>query len=295
MVTRDHEAPIELLDRMPELVPRLMALADWRAPEDGVITVEDISERATDFNPTEARADRVYGVKHDGGLSATVIVEVQRRRDDMKPRTWPLYMASVWARKGCAVYLLVICPSAKIAAWAGEPIRIGTQMVLQPTAISPESFPKVTDPDDYREDAAIAVFSALLRAKNPDIEEVLEALMTVLAKIPVDQAQGYAGVLDEVLPVQAREILERLMATGTHEFQRMNERIYSRGLSEGEARGEARGELKRQRQMTVALLAIRGIGTPEAVERIESCDDIDALTIWFTRAATATTAEEIFD
>lgn len=47
--------------------------------------------------------------------------------------------------------------------------------------------------------------------------------------------------------------------------------------------------------MTLRMLEWRGISVPDAVrERVESCTDLDQLTIWSQRAVHATAADDLF-
>lgn len=60
----------------------------------------------------------------------------------------------------------------------------------------------------------------------------------------------------------------------------------------GEKRGEKRGEIK----ALLKLLGLRGIAVPaETRARIEGCTDSDLIDRWFTRAATASDIDEVFD
>lgn len=59
-----------------------------------------------------------------------------------------------------------------------------------------------------------------------------------------------------------------------------------------ELRGEKRGEIK----ALLKLLGLRGIAVPaETRARIEGCTDSDLIDRWFTRAATASDIDEVFD
>ncbi|MEV3997092.1 hypothetical protein AB0K62_15655 [Streptomyces halstedii] len=71
----------------------------------------------------------------------------------------------------------------------------------------------------------------------------------------------------------------------------LSEEIRDEGRDEGRALGEARGQAK----SLLMMLDLRGVVIPdEAREKINGCVDTELLDRWFTRAATATSAEEIF-
>ncbi|HZN19336.1 MAG TPA: hypothetical protein VFB84_14345 [Micromonosporaceae bacterium] len=64
----------------------------------------------TDVVPTEYRADAVVTLDVADTPVFAVVVEVQLRADARKRRTWPVYVTTVYARLGCPVVLLVVCP-----------------------------------------------------------------------------------------------------------------------------------------------------------------------------------------
>jgi hypothetical protein len=95
------------------------------------------------------------------------------------------------------------------------------------------------------------------------------------------------------LPSAARDFLEALMTTTAHPYQSdFARRYFDQGEAAGEAKGEARGEAK----AVLAFLDARGIEVPDEVrEQIATCTDIDQLDTWVRRAATASTAHDLFE
>src|SRR5919106_5588116 len=86
----------------------------------------------TDAAPTEYRADVVITLTANGAGDVdggdpvlAVVVEAQLRVDTRKRRSWPAYVATLHARLGCPVALLVVCPSAAGGAPGGGPIVFG--------------------------------------------------------------------------------------------------------------------------------------------------------------------------
>jgi hypothetical protein len=100
-----------------------------------------------------------------------------------------------------------------------------------------------------------------------------------------------------VLPEAARQHLEELLATRTHEYQSEFVRRYvfqrrAEGRIEGLAEGLAEGEVR----PLLAVLAARRIDLPdEARARITACTDTVTLTAWIGRAATADRIEDVLD
>ncbi|MFI6964872.1 hypothetical protein ACIBN5_24180, partial [Streptomyces sp. NPDC050255] len=71
----------------------------------------------------------------------------------------------------------------------------------------------------------------------------------------------------------------------------MSEEIRDEGRAQGRAQGQAQG----QADSLLLVLDVRGIAlTEEAREMITACTDTHLLHHWLERAATATTAEEVF-
>ncbi|MCD0448489.1 hypothetical protein LO762_04660 [Actinocorallia sp. API 0066] len=62
------------------------------------------------------------------------------------------------------------------------------------------------------------------------------------------------------------------------------------------AEGEARGAAKYKAEAIVAFLKARGVLVPHTVrDRITACADLDQLDRWIERAATVTSADQLFD
>ena len=68
-----------------------------------------------------------------------------------------------------------------------------------------------------------------------------------------------------------------------------------RYFDQGEAKGEAKGEARGRAEDVLAVLGARGIEVTDDVrERVSGCTDLGQLRIWILRAATATTADDLF-
>ena len=74
------------------------------------------------------------------------------------------------------------------------------------------------------------------------------------------------------------------MATGTYEFQ-----------SEFAKKHQARGRVEERAQAILDLLEARGLPVPDDVRtRILACADGDQLSVWFRKAVTAPTVDQVF-
>lgn len=82
------------------------------------------------------------------------------------------------------------------------------------------------------------------------------------------------------------------MATGDYDWVNV---FAHRHQAIGEARGEAQGRRDGVVELVHQLLELRGIEiTSQQHARIEQCTDETTLIEWHRRAATATTADEVF-
>jgi PD-(D/E)XK nuclease family transposase len=102
------------------------------------------------------------------------------------------------------------------------------------------------------------------------------------ATFTMEELQAYEKTRDEIR--QVLEIAEARWAEGKAE-----------GLVEGETSGLAKGEVKAKVGAILAVLAARGVPVGQEVRaRIEACKDAATLDRWIIRAATASSAEDIF-
>jgi len=244
----------------------------------------------TDIAPTEYRADAVITLVDQGSVVLAVVIEVQLRIDRQKRRSWPAYVATLHARLGCPVVLLVVCPVQTVADWCTPPISIGPPgSVLTPVALGPTQVPVITDLNAARRLPELAVLSALAHGASADPITVFDALLTALDVIDREHASLYTDLIFAVLPAAARDCLEEFMTTTSHRYQSDFARRY---FHQGEIEGEARGEAK----ALFAILEVRGIQVPDHVrDEIASCTDLDRLDGWVRRAATANKIEDLDD
>jgi hypothetical protein len=280
--THLHEILIEIFRERPSLVADLLG-GQIRMALPAFDEARLSSGELTDIAATEYRADAVVTLHNEGGQPVlAVVVEVQLRTDPQKLRSWVSYVATLYARLGCRVALLVVCPKQSVADWSALPITFGPPgSVLTPVAIGPDHIPRVTDPLEARRTPELAVLSALAHGGDPNPAPVLNALVEGLHVVDLEHFELYTDFLRAVLPAAARDCLEEFMPIAGYQLQSDFAR---RQIREGEARGEARGEAK----ALLMILDARGVSVPEEVRaRIAECTDLDRLASWVRRAATA--------
>lgn len=284
-----HEALVELFRHRPELAAELLADAFGVAvPSHQGARLE--AGDLTDLAPTEYRADVVVVLTDHDAPVVAVVVEVQLRRDLAKRRSWPVYLATLYARLRCAAMLLVVCPDPATAIWCAAPIELGHPgWTLCPLVLGPDRVPVVTDAVQAARSPELAVLSAVAHGRYREHEKVLDALMAALEAVDHDHANLYADVVLAALPEAARQYLEDLMTTGTYEYQSdFARRYFGQGKTEGRTEGKA--------EAVLAVLAARSVEvSAQAHRRIAECSDLDQLESWLRRASTAESISDLFE
>jgi hypothetical protein len=274
---------------------RPILAADLLAGQLGVTvpTFQNARTAPSDLNnnePTEYRADLVINLTDGDDVVLAVIVEAQLRPDRRKHRSWPAYVATLYAQLGCPVVLLVVTAKPWVAARCAVPIQVGLpDFVLTPLVLGPKQVPVVTDPELARQNPEMTVLSAMAHGhRGPEQTAVFEAFLAALNALDQGAAKRYADVVLKVLPAAARDHLETLMTTKSHPYvSDFARRYYDQGEAKGEAKGEATAVL--------AVLDARGIEVSDEVrERVSGCADLGQLETWIRRAATANRADDLF-
>ncbi|MER6065637.1 hypothetical protein ABT167_31640 [Streptomyces sp. NPDC001792] len=313
MVSSAHEAMHQIFREDPGLFARALPRAGIPFPEPTAIQLLDTD--LTEIRPLARRVDTLLRVEtaEDGGF--LLAVEAQGKPDPDEPGSWTYYLAHLYAKYQLPPVLLVVCRDKATATWAAEPVRVGlpghTSIAVFPLVLGPGNVPAVTDPNEAAEDLALAVFSALVHAKDPGLPAILDALAEAVADTGGETAKRWAEFTEVGLgDTPARALWRRLMATYTPRFpgsgtiveEAINEGL-AKGLAEGRAEGRAKGRVegraegraKARAEDILRILDVRGIEISGADrDRVMCCEDLDALGVWFDRALTVTSGEELF-
>ncbi|MGW0711911.1 hypothetical protein ACWD4G_39160 [Streptomyces sp. NPDC002643] len=317
MVSSPHEAMHRIFREDPELFARLLPRAGIAFPQHTAI--EPLDTDFTELKPLERRVDSFFRVRvadEEGGF--VLAVEAQSEPDSNKHRSWPYYLAYMYAKYRLPPFLVVVCKDKATASWAAEPIRVchgfHTSMLVFPLVIGPGNLSAITDPDEAAKDVPVAVFSALAHAKDPGLPAILEALSSAVAEQragaggnagaePVDWAEFVEIGLGDG---PGREYWRHLMATYRPNFPGSNTIVEeswlkgrdegkAQGHAEGKAQGHAEGEARGRAEDILHILGMRGIEVSASVrERVTACTDLEALRTWLDRSLTATSGEELF-
>jgi hypothetical protein len=263
----------------------LRDLFDVDVPEHACVEVAP-----ADFNDRPSRdcvADTVVIVGPSYERSFAAIIEPQLKIEPSKLTSWPRYAAALWLREDCEIEVLAICPDAKVAAWASQPIPTKLPgYALRVRVIGPDQIPIITDVARAMESPELSALSVMAHGHR---REVAMTFMTALEKVPHEHAPYYYEYAHRLSPLTVRRILEELMtSTAWPVYSPFAREHFGKGKVEGLAEGEAKAVL--------SVFQARGITvTDEARARIMTCTDVDQLDEWVRRAVTAATVEELFD
>lgn len=289
MPSFQHEALLVLLRECPELVIDMVEqVAGLAVPRAGPLRA--IEADFTQAIPTEFRADLVVEVGDPPTLR--VIIESQRRRDDRKRRSWPLYVAAAHARDGCPTLLIVIAWSRSVARWARRPIESFQPGIhFRPHVIGPADTPVISDLEQARRYPALAVLSSLLHG-HPD---VARAALRALDDVDDHHAILFSDLILGALDRAARAVLEAEMSINykypQSDFARKH---YDRGKEEGKEEGQ-------QESLRAALLRIVTVRLGEVpapiADRVSETADPTVLLGWIeevTKAADDASVLRVF-
>ncbi|MBZ0232496.1 MAG: hypothetical protein K8M05_09230 [Deltaproteobacteria bacterium] len=272
MPSLPHEAPLAVLREAPQLVAELLRdLLGVDVPAYAIAETADAD--LTQVVPTELRADLVVVLRGPEPARPPVlgvVVEVQRRRDERKRWSWPLYVASLHTRLGCQVCLLVIATDPGTAAWAASPITTlqpGSPFV--PLVLAPDQVPRV-DSQSARRQPWLAVLSALAHGNREGGVAIALAALDAVASLPEAHATLCFDLIVASLDDAGRRALEEMMETRKYEYQSEFARRYF-------GAGQVQGSLLMARTILLALLERRFPVDPALRARIDACEDADRL------------------
>ena len=280
----DHEQLVELFRTRVDLACEL--LRRCAGIDLAGATIEAGSIDLSQVAPTEYRADAVAVVRDAAGRpAAATITEVQLSIDVDKRKSWPVYVAALYARLGCPVYLLVLAPNRGTARWARQPIRLGPAgFVLTPTVIDFASMPRITDLDTARGSPELAILSALAHPER----EIADAAAAAILTLDTDHQALYLDLLLETLPAALRRHVEATMDIKNYVFKSDYAKRYI-GIGREEGREEARIAAIELARVKLGALTDDEIQTIRAVSGVALTQLIVAL----GRATTATEARSI--
>jgi hypothetical protein len=297
-----HEAPLELFRRNPMVVAALLRRAGIAIP-DGVtaaIGSPDLSVVTT----KQFIGDNLTVLTDAAGRAIRVTLnEPQRKPEDSKSWSWPVYLTVARSRYKCAATLLVICYDKRTADWARQPIDTGhPDFVLKPVVIDASNTPDPADPAFAEVAPELVVLAAHTGALDLDDAQARDLAVAMVSSLETERAELYASLILNVASTSARLALEGLMAS-THikidpvatRFAQDLARLKEEAKAEGRAIGEAEGQTLGETKMLLLIAAKRGIPIDdETRDRILACTDTATIESWADQVLTGASAAEIF-
>jgi hypothetical protein len=302
-VSLHHEAPLEILRRVPGLAIALLRTLGPASAADVAIRTTEVQRVDTELNeakPAVYQADFVAILRDASGEpTAVVVIEVQRDIEPNKLKTWANYVTYLVCRNDVPVFLLVIATSDDVARWAAGPHEVSPQFSYAPAVLTAERLREARMREGIESDSAFAALSVVI---NPSVdEETTQDTVRSLVEPPTDSPETRDGtnpLIDEslrrlfvqlifdVAHTALKATLQKLVEgkMDIQEVIRMHQR--DEGRAEGRAEGKARSLL--------VVLQVRGIEVDKPIEsRIHGGTD-DELEDWLRRAVTAETIEDVF-
>ncbi|WP_335984138.1 hypothetical protein [Streptomyces sp. CA2R106] len=283
MVTSSHEAMHRIFQEDAGIFARTFDRLGLPLAEP--VAVSLLSPDATELMPVERRIDTLLQIDSADGESYLLAIESQRRKDAGKCASWAYYLSYLHTKYGKPAVLLVTCQDERTARWAEGPFHYGIpqwrSMTVRPLVLGPHNVPVITDPDDAVRDVPLAVFSAITHGHSRDADTMLKALSSALRTLDDDTATIFRELTELGLGTgPAAQIWKDLMAIDTSFFRSASsQKLRAEGITRG----------------LFILVESRGITlTDEQHAKAAACEDPAVVDVWFRRALTATTAEEIF-
>jgi hypothetical protein len=291
MVNSSHEAMHRIFQEDPGIFVR--AFKGQGVPFADPVSASVLPSDLTEIKPLERRVDTLLRIRAADDTVYLLAVEAQSKRDRDKPASWAYYLAHLHAKYGLPALLLVVCRNRGTAEWACKTVDFGLPqwptLTLRPLVLGPHNLPVITDKALAAQDVPLASLSAIAHSADRDAGAILEALASALETIDPEQAMVYLELTELGLgTTPAAQIWRDLMKTDLSFFRsETSQRLRAEGHEEGREEGLAAGVL--------LVLEKRGIDVPEDVrQRVTHCADPGTIDVWYERALTATTAEDLF-
>ncbi|WP_411151358.1 hypothetical protein [Streptomyces sp. A30] len=285
MVNSSHEAMHRIFQDYPGLFTGVSKALGLPLIQPTSVTV--LPTDLTEIQPVERRVDTL--LRFDGDEPILLAVEAQSAKDPNKPASWAYYLSFLHTKYKTPPLLLVVCQDRATAEWAAQPVLIGPRwwasLTLRPLVAGPHNMPVINDPEEARADLALATLSAITHAREAAVDGILKALSTALQDVP-------EAVADPIIEFTARGLgVNRRAGELWRNLVAVDLSFYKSYLSE-EIRDEGRAQARVED--ILHLLDRRGVEVSDTDrERVTSCDDLDVLDLWFDRAITATSAEQV--
>ena len=302
-LTVTHEAPLELIRQCPDVAVDLVrAMTGLRLPADAKATLGPTSLNAV--VPAEFTADSVVVVtdRSTDTPALIIVVEPQGREDKTKAYSWPAYLANAREAVQCpAAVLIVVCPDPSEADKCRKVIQMGHPgWDLWPIVIDPLHAPAEKGASPY-----LTLFLACLPALDMESEDTARRVLTAIRDTGASHAERkrLTTIILKRASDAARQILEAMMIAEEwkddfiESYVKIGEdKGRERGRQEGRQEGREEATAETKAQDVLKLIGLRRLQlTKDQRARVTPAAGLTKLDAWFERAATATTAADVFN
>ena len=287
-----HDGLVELVRQHPPLAVDLVRLANAYPLPANVVAVlgsEDMTDVAPVSNDPEPKpqkytADAVV-VASDlatGKRELAIVVEPQGEFDEDKDISWPVYATTARKANKCPKSaLIVLCWDATEAGKCRSTIEVGPRgFNLSPDVIDRSHAPDLEKVGPY----TVLCFAGLkaIDLRTDGGQDQVIAAVEATGASRHDRSKLSKFILGIAPTAASRRQLEDKMKSFTH-----RDEFVDGFIEQGEARAKAQDILK--------VLNFRGLKpTDEQREQVTASTDLAQLDLWFDRALTATSADEVF-
>jgi len=298
-----HEAVVEILQNEPELVLLLLSQAGvhLRFPAPVVVDPSDsnLTDRDADDDEKDVRglfADNVFVFQADRRRIA-VVAEVQSAGPDKeRALSWPAYVANARRRHRCDTLLMVFAITADAARGSAKPISTGHPGWDLVPLVSGIGRTPGTPPRDGRFAAELVLLRVITRELDLGTHDARMFALAALRSAAPERIPRYTRYIKALVPPPVRQHLETLMKTVLKDtfVDGLLDQGRAEGRAEGHAEGRVEGRAQGRAEMLLELLGLR-FTVPAAVRtRVEACGDAERIRMWFDRAVTAASLDEVF-
>jgi hypothetical protein len=237
-----------------------------------------------------------------------LVLEIQMHHDRLERTSWIIYRAGVRSRHRCRGWTLVVSPEADVRRRARELFEHEPELV--PLIVEPDLIPQIVDFSQARGEPELTILSAVMHVRSDAAVACGRAALVALLEVPREHQQCYLDLVSACLTEdQMAEAVQQLPPEVDIELSKLEleSYAYAKGLRRGREAGVEEGRREGSREALQAAcaalvtrlratLAQRGIELDLASRaRVERCSDLEQLSLWLVRAATATSASDLFD
>ncbi len=319
MPSTAHELFVHAVRESPSLVLALIASA-------GAIELAGTSVTLADAGLPDLvsalTADALVLLRRADGGKIAAVVEVQFEVDEDKVFTWPAwpaYHATARRRHRCPTFVVVLCPSERVAAWARRPIALSpAHCVRVPLAFGPSALASLDTEGASAELKWLVAYALAADAeRGPRAYTVVNDALADLSDLEI--AALYSKILTQALSPAVRAHIEAMMMEPKNEalasepidplVQHMLDLRRARrearealavgreqGREQGREDGLHEGLRKGREDALLLLLQARGLPVSEAEQRRISAErDLAVLDSWLRASVDAASVAEVLE